>query len=398
MPSSLSHTPRALFLFPENESIGSHSLHALPWTDGINNPGQPVLVIALNLTSVHAPLIYVHVNRIPIARYTSRVMHEHSLAGQQLPLECDMRHGVSWFDEHICCAAADAVFCAVVGGDWQHVLACAWAGEAPATHSLSARQLQISNHAIPCLCLLRNNRAAHAVPSDFGLGQGWLSLSVSSSHSDVEGLAVNDNCLEILDTIQARDVANVHDTLQNKFCLKNITQTLFPKSHPLQTYASPSIDILSELASNSRNSSCLVSTSPLSLLPPPRPHPLYTCSHPSVRLETLSRYISSRTRLSSNIVPRSRIIKARLRSSSPPFPPNTSLPSPSEFQTLSPSEFQTLSPSEFQTLTQIGSDMPIGTSLPSFFNASSILHHIVVVGDSIDAFFHGKNRKVMHIL
>ena len=84
--------PRALFLFPENESIGVHSLHALPWTDGSSSARLPVLLIALNLTATHAPVIYVHLNRIPIARFSPHVTRQ-QLLEEELPLQCWMQHG-----------------------------------------------------------------------------------------------------------------------------------------------------------------------------------------------------------------------------------------------------------------------------------------------------------------
>ena len=95
-PFSPPHAPRAVFLFPENESIGFHSPLALPWTDGnSSSTGQPVLVIALNMTSPLPPLIYVHANRIPIALYACHDKQQGvPVVGQQLPLECQLQHGV----------------------------------------------------------------------------------------------------------------------------------------------------------------------------------------------------------------------------------------------------------------------------------------------------------------
>ncbi len=121
---------RAVFLFPENErllgfmvwglwccgfdascSVGMHSLHALSWmcaaaaaagggcgTNSSNSSrsgGDIAISIALNLTTTPPPLIYVHMNSLPIARYVSHhTLHSSHTGGKQLPLECWVQDGV----------------------------------------------------------------------------------------------------------------------------------------------------------------------------------------------------------------------------------------------------------------------------------------------------------------
>ncbi len=195
--------------------------------------------------------------------------------------------------------------------------------------------------------------------SNLGLGHGWLSLIVSSSSGAPDG-----GCLHVLDTVQARTFAILCDGQQ--------AVAAAPKaSHAPQTYASPNVEMVSELAASSRKNKCLFSTASYSSLTQPRPHPHYICSASSSRIDTLNHYISSRMRLSSAAsappVP-SRIIRAH----------DPSVPFPSDFQTLSPAP-------------------PNTPLLPTFWpsppNASSTLHHVVVIGDSIDAFFHWRNRR-----
>jgi hypothetical protein len=130
---------------------------------------------------------------------------------------------------------------------------------------------------------------------------------------------------------------------------------------------------LSHLA-NVNRSSCIFSSfksSSSHLVHSLHPHPLYTCSPTSLRLDVLSNYIASRTSKSSDFRFSSRIIKAHHPPSAFPLFP--------DFQFLTPSA-EHASPSK--------------TSNPPLPDASSAIHHIVVVGDSIDAFFHFRNRRV----
>jgi hypothetical protein len=76
----------------------------------------------------------------------------------------------------------------------------------------------------------------------------------------------------------------------------------------------------------------------------------------------LSRYIASRMHGQSTPVAAARVIKAH--------------PAPSAAQS-----FQSLSPAQ-----------PISSSSFNHSLASTKSHHVVVVGDSIDAFFHYRNR------
>jgi hypothetical protein len=136
------------------------------------------------------------------------------------------------------------------------------------------------------------------------------------------------------------------------------------RSRSLQTYASPNVDLLSQLAGSSgkSHSSCLYATFPLSFLPPPRPHHLYSCSPPALRLETFRRYIASRMHTQSTPAAAARIIKTHPAPSSAPI-----------FQSLSRAP-------------------PASTSIPNASHSSTAAQHVVVVGDSIDAFFHYRNR------
>ncbi len=89
--------PRALFLFPENQSIGFHSPLALPWTysssDSAEQRSQAVLLIALNMTSASPRLIYVHLNAIPIARLELQAAGQRRPSQQLAPLECTLHDG-----------------------------------------------------------------------------------------------------------------------------------------------------------------------------------------------------------------------------------------------------------------------------------------------------------------
>lgn len=96
---------RALFLFPENESIGMYSPAALSWTQsssgggetqsssgGAEHNGQTVVLIALNMTHTPSHLIYVHLNSIPIACLDLRAS-DHQSSPLQTPLQCRLHAG-----------------------------------------------------------------------------------------------------------------------------------------------------------------------------------------------------------------------------------------------------------------------------------------------------------------
>ena len=133
----------------------------------------------------------------------------------------------------------------------------------------------------------------------------------------------------------------------------------------LQTYASPNVDLLHQLGGGG-NSTCLFATLPHSSHHPPRPHHLYSCSTPPLRLQTLSHYIASRMRTQSTPAATARIIRARHMPLSAPL---------------------------FQSLSRAPLTAPQHTN-SSHSSAKSL--HIVVVGDSIDAFFHYRNRCAVH--
>ena len=94
--------------FDASCSVGMHSLHALSWmcaaaaagggcgTNSSNSSGGDIAIsIALNLTTTPPPLIYVHMNSLPIARYVSHdTLHSSHTGGKQLPLECWVQDGV----------------------------------------------------------------------------------------------------------------------------------------------------------------------------------------------------------------------------------------------------------------------------------------------------------------
>jgi hypothetical protein len=130
--------PRALFLFPENESVGLHSPDALPWTRSISGSedhnGHSVLLIALNMTSSPPRFIYIHLNAIPIARFELQLVDQQRSSEELMPLECSLHNG-SFDADHAAAASAAAAaftsvadFLAATNSNWSHVLACSWAG------------------------------------------------------------------------------------------------------------------------------------------------------------------------------------------------------------------------------------------------------------------------------
>jgi hypothetical protein len=84
----------ALFVYPENESLGIYSQHGVPWmiNNNYSTSKEAVFVIALNRTSL-PHVLYVHFNNIPVARHAIHASQQQLLIGQQLPLECWTEHG-----------------------------------------------------------------------------------------------------------------------------------------------------------------------------------------------------------------------------------------------------------------------------------------------------------------